>query len=131
MQDGVFEIVQSSNYTVGHAQILQEFVDEHKLNTSVRFAWHMTWVPPTDNTLRDTFPYEPNSYYSNYERYNHDRATVYLDFMSYLAAGIANQLFANAIAQIGWGNLILVWAVLMIAGVVISVPWKRKKILIR
>ena len=52
-------------------------------------------------------------------------ATGYLDFMSYLAAGIANQLFANAIAQIGWGNLILVWAVLMIAGVVISVPWKR------
>lgn len=77
MQDGVFEIVQSSNYTVGHAQILQKFVDEHKLNTSVRFAWHMTWVPPTDNTLRDTFPYEPNSYYSNYERYNHDRTTVY------------------------------------------------------
>ena len=52
-------------------------------------------------------------------------ATGYLDLMSYLAAGIANLLFANAIAQIRWGNLILVWAVLMIAGVVISVPWKR------
>lgn len=52
-------------------------------------------------------------------------ATGYLDFMSYLAAGIANQLFANAISQIGWGNLILVWAALMMVGVVISVPWKR------
>jgi len=77
MQDGVFEIAQSSNYTMGNAQTLQKYVDEHKLNTSVRFAWHMTWVPPTDNTLRDKFPNEPNSYYSNYERYNHDRTTVY------------------------------------------------------
>lgn len=53
-------------------------------------------------------------------------ATGYLDFMSYAAAGIANLLFANAISQIGWGNLILVWAVLMLAGVMISAPWKNK-----
>lgn len=77
MQDGVFEIAQSSSYTMGNAQTLQKFVDENKMNTSVRFAWHMTWVAPTDNTLRDKYPYEPNTYYSNYERYNHDRATVY------------------------------------------------------
>lgn len=77
MQDGVFEIAQSSSYTLGNAQTLQQFVEENRLNTSVRFVWHMTWVPPTDNTLRDQFPYEPNTYYSNYERYNHDRTTVY------------------------------------------------------
>ena len=77
MQDGVFEIAQSSSYTMGNAQTLQKFVDENKMNTSVRFAWHMTWVAPTDNTLRDKYPYEPNTYYSNYERYNHDRATIY------------------------------------------------------
>lgn len=53
-------------------------------------------------------------------------ATGYLDFMSYAAAGVANLLFANAISQIGWGNLILVWAVLMLAGVVISLPLKKK-----
>jgi len=77
MQDGVFEIAQSSSYTLGNAQTLQKFIEEHKLNTSVRYAWHMTWVAPTDNTLRDKYPYEPNTYYSNYERYNHDRTTVY------------------------------------------------------
>lgn len=54
-------------------------------------------------------------------------ATGYLDFMSYLAAGIANLLFANAISQIGWGNLILVWAVLMLSGVMVSIPWKQYK----
>ena len=77
MQDGVFEIAQSSSYTLGNAQTLQQFVEENRTNTRVRFAWHMTWVAPTDNTLRDKYPYEPNTYYSNYERYNHDRTTVY------------------------------------------------------
>ena len=52
-------------------------------------------------------------------------ATGYLDFISYFSAGIANQLFANAITQIGWGNLILVWAVLMGFGVLISISWKK------
>ena len=51
--------------------------------------------------------------------------TGYLDFMSYLAASIANQLFANAINQIGWGNLILVRGTLMGVGVLISIPWKK------
>lgn len=54
-------------------------------------------------------------------------ATGYLDFMSYLAAGIANKLFANAISQIGWGNLILVWSALMGAGVVVTIPWKKRE----
>ena len=77
MQDGVFDIAYSSSYTLGNSKKLQDFVNEYKTNTSVRFAWHMTWVAPTDNALRDTFPHEPNTYYSNYERFNHDRTTVY------------------------------------------------------
>lgn len=54
-------------------------------------------------------------------------ATGYLDFMSYVAAGVANLLFANAIEQIGWGNLILVWAALMFAGILISLPIKTHR----
>ena len=54
-------------------------------------------------------------------------ATGYLDFMSYLAAGIANWLFANAITAIGWGNLILVWATLMGIGVFVSIFKKKNK----
>ena len=53
-------------------------------------------------------------------------ATGYLDFMSYLAAAIANQLFANAVTRIGWGNLILVWAALMGIGVFIVTYQKNK-----
>jgi len=49
-------------------------------------------------------------------------ATGFLDFLSYMAAGTANIIFANAATAIGWGNLILVWLGLMVVGVVIALP---------
>lgn len=52
-------------------------------------------------------------------------ATGYLDFVSYMAASLSSTLFANAVADIGWGNLVLVWMGLMIVGVLISAPWQR------
>ena len=54
-------------------------------------------------------------------------ATGFLDFLSYMAAGAANMIFANAATAIGWGNLILVWLGLMVIGVVIALPYKRIK----
>ena len=53
-------------------------------------------------------------------------ATGYLDFLSYAAAAVANILFANAAKTIGWGNLVLVWTGLMVLGVIVCVPFKRK-----
>lgn len=53
-------------------------------------------------------------------------ATGFLDFSSYIAAGIASQLFSNYVTTIGWGNLILIWFGLMIVGVAISLPLKKK-----
>lgn len=52
-------------------------------------------------------------------------ATGFLDFISYLSAAISSIVFANAVDAIGWGNLILVWFGLMVAGVAIALP-KRK-----
>jgi len=57
-------------------------------------------------------------------------ATGFLDFVSYMAAALANIVFANAVTAIGWSNLILVWFVLMVFGVIVALPyhkWKRKK----
>lgn len=54
-------------------------------------------------------------------------ATGFLDCCSYLAASVATTLFANAVTDIGWGNLILVWTGLMAIGIVFSIPFKRKK----
>lgn len=52
-------------------------------------------------------------------------ATGFLDFMSYMAAAISSSIFANAVADIGWSNLILVWFLLMVAGLVVMIPVKK------
>ena len=49
-------------------------------------------------------------------------ATGFLDFLSYTGAAIANIAFAGAATNIGWDNLILIWAGLMVLGVIISLP---------
>lgn len=53
-------------------------------------------------------------------------ATGYLDFISYMSASIASKLFANAVSNIGWKGLILVWFGLMVLGVIISLPKKKR-----
>jgi len=53
-------------------------------------------------------------------------ATGFLDFVSYMAAATANLIFANAVSMIGWENLILVWLALMIIGVVVALPYKKR-----
>ena len=55
-------------------------------------------------------------------------ATGFLDFMSYMSAAASSTIFANAVTSIGWGNLILVWMGLMIFGVIIALPIKRKDV---
>lgn len=52
-------------------------------------------------------------------------ATGFLDFVSYMAAAFANAAFGNAVSEIGWDNLILVWLGLMLVGVLISLPYGR------
>lgn len=51
-------------------------------------------------------------------------ATGFLDFVSYMSAATANLIFANAVTDIGWENLILVWIGLMIVGVIVALPYK-------
>ena len=50
-------------------------------------------------------------------------AAGFLDFVSYMAASAASSVFANAVESIGWGNLILIWAGLMIAGILVIFPY--------
>lgn len=51
-------------------------------------------------------------------------ATGFLDFVSYMSAATANLIFANAVTDIGWENLILVWIGLMVVGVIVALPYK-------
>ena len=52
-------------------------------------------------------------------------ATGYLDFISYVGGAIANIVFANAVTQIGWKPLLVVWGSLMLAGAIIGVSWRK------
>lgn len=52
-------------------------------------------------------------------------ATGFLDFVSYMAAAVANILFANAVSVIGWSGLILVWLGLTLAGLAVSFTGKH------
>ena len=53
-------------------------------------------------------------------------ATGYLDFISYMSAAASSKIFSNAVSTIGWGNLILIWAGLMIIGVIVCLPVKKR-----
>ena len=54
-------------------------------------------------------------------------ATGFLDFLSYIAAAISSFAFANAVSDIGWGNLILVWFGLALCGVIVSLKKKPRE----
>jgi len=77
MQGGVFEIAYDDKYQDGNIQFIQNYVDSIKTNPDAIYAWHMPWACPTDNELRDKYPYSPNSYYTSYEAFNDDRSTMY------------------------------------------------------
>lgn len=53
-------------------------------------------------------------------------ATGFLDFVSYMAASISSTVFANAVSTVGWGNLILIWFVLMVIGIFVAFPFKQR-----
>ena len=53
-------------------------------------------------------------------------ATGFLDFLSYVAAAVSSVVFANAVTVIGWGWLIIIWAALMVVGLIVSLPKKSK-----
>ncbi len=52
-------------------------------------------------------------------------ATGFLDFISYMAASISSTIFANAVTDIGWSGLIIVWSVLMGIGIFVSIPYDK------
>lgn len=52
-------------------------------------------------------------------------ATGFLDATSYLAAAASSKSFSNAVSGIGWGNLILVWAGLMVVGILVALPYRK------
>lgn len=55
-------------------------------------------------------------------------ATGFLDFLSYIAAAVSSSVFAGLVDVIGWRGLVLTWLGIMVFGVAVTLPWRRKKI---
>ena len=77
MQGGAFEIAEQDKYTDGKIQTIQNYVNQYKTNPDAIFAWHMPWVFPTVDELRNLYPYSPNTFVTNYQKYNDDRLVFY------------------------------------------------------
>lgn len=77
MQGGPFEIGEDVAFQNGNIQKIQAFVNQHKKNPNAKFAWHMTWALPTDNDLRDMYPYADNPYYREYAKFYNNRTKLY------------------------------------------------------
>ncbi len=54
-------------------------------------------------------------------------ATGFLDFVSYMSAAASSTIFANAVSDIGWSWLIIVWFGLMVLGIIVALPYKKFK----
>ena len=78
MQGSSWEIAGQEATIEGNIQTLQKYVRDNCLNPNAKFVWHMGWVAPIDNELRDTYPYpENNVYYTRYLAYGNDRDTFF------------------------------------------------------
>lgn len=54
-------------------------------------------------------------------------ATGFLDFVSYMAAAISTRLFPVILGLVSWTGLLCVMAVLMLIGVIVSLPYHKMK----
>lgn len=89
MQGTSFEIGTNSKSIGDNIKIIQSYVREKCLNPNVKLAWHMGWVPATDNALRDAYTKsENNPYYAGYAPYGDDRATLYNRIAGYVQKNI-------------------------------------------
>ena len=76
MQHGGFDSGDESTYTNGNIQFIQNYVNQHKTNPNAVFAWHAGSIGSTEPDLIAMYPYTPNPYETNYEKYNYDRALI-------------------------------------------------------
>jgi hypothetical protein len=81
MQDGTFDLAVKETFVNGNIQVIQNYVNEHKMNPDAVFAWHMPWAFATEDELRSKYTASQNNPYVNgYVPYNDDRLKLYEAF---------------------------------------------------
>ena len=81
MQGKPSELTSGVAYSENRVQTIQNYVNKLKTNPAAVFAWHMPWVTPIDQDLRDKYPYDNNPYNKIYEKYE-SREAFYLDYVN-------------------------------------------------
>ena len=80
MQGGTFELAEEKTFTDGNIQIIQDYVNENKLNKDAVFAWHMPWAFATEPELQAIYMNTgaaTNYYTEGYKPYNNDRTVLF------------------------------------------------------
>ena len=77
IQGNGFEMGKEANMKLGYIEIIQDYVNEHKLNPDAVWGWHNGWCSATEPELMDMYPKTPNTYYINYEPYGTNRNNLY------------------------------------------------------
>lgn len=83
MQGNSWEMAGNDANIRKNIQTIQNYIWENCKNPNAKIVWHMGWVAPTDNTLRDTYSADPakNVYRTRYAPYNDDRNALYQAFV--------------------------------------------------
>ncbi len=76
LQGGLFEIGKDETFTDGNIQVIQNYVNENKLNPNAVFGWHMPWPGATDPKLVSTYS-NVERWLGRYAPYDNDRAKLY------------------------------------------------------
>jgi hypothetical protein len=74
MMGNPWEIDSGDAFENGNIQIIQNCVNENKMNPTAIFAWHMPWAAPMDEELLNKYPHSPNSHYNNAVAYGLDKS---------------------------------------------------------
>ena len=79
LQGAGFETLEDSAFTNGNVETIKNYVNKHKLNPEMEFAYHAIGISSMLDELTSTYPYADNPYSSAAIKWNHDRARVYAE----------------------------------------------------
>ena len=95
MQAGGSEVTSDMDIS-GNIDIIQNYVNENKLNPLAYFAWHMTWSRPADETLLDMYPHSPNGHKEAMAAYGFSREKYY----DAIIKGVNNKILTDETFQL-------------------------------
>lgn len=77
LQGSSFETMEDEAFTNGNTETIKKYVNEHKLNPEMIFAYHTIGISSTDKDLIATYKRTPNPYDTTAAKWGYDRERMY------------------------------------------------------